>query len=323
MPKSPIRKKKSIKMSSILGLDEVIETCKKNVNKDWLKAQLLIVSEWTREIEDIDQESILENTGEYRMSIYYFFINNLLQFLNLNSTYSISILQEYETVWNREINDLDDESEKNMSIKKYLTFNSSLNLWLHTINNIVLLYSTIKNLLPCASFKNMQSNIKNDFSLYHGIRYKKSAFRDNIKNLSIGDKFTLPIFLSTSIDELFVQNWVLKSGNDNENFIIEIIIEKSKFNVLPNTYIGNSTIIGESVSGSASELVMNLYSQLQLINISTKINNYQYPNKNPLTYYTFKYLEQTDITNEQVKDDLLLKLNNNVKSLKQFGFGNE
>ena len=320
MLQSPIRKQKP-KIEYIFGIDDVVDNCKKNVNKEWLKAQLLIVSEWMREIEDIDQESVLLDTGEYRMSIYYTLINNLLQFLNLNSIYAISTLKAYEDVWNRGIDDLDDESEQDKSIKQHLTFNSSLNLWLHTINNIILLYSTIQNLLPCASLKNSQLNIKKTFSLYHGIRYKKSVFREVIQNLSIGDKFTLPIFLSTSIDEFFVQNWVLKGGNDNDNVIIEIIVEKSKFDLLPNTYIGHSTIIGRSVSGSASELLMNLYSQLQLINITIKQNNYEYPNKKNFTYYTFKYLGQNTANLDEIKTDLLLKLNTNIKSIKQFGFG--
>ena len=110
------------------------------------------------------------------MNIYYRLVNNLLQFLNLNCNYSISTLQAYENIWNSEIEELRDDSE----LKHYLKFNSSLNLWIHTINNIILLYSTIQDLLPCASLKKTQLNITKTFSLYHGIRYKNSTFRDTV-----------------------------------------------------------------------------------------------------------------------------------------------
>jgi hypothetical protein len=277
-----------------------------------------IIKEWDREPEDFDAEAVKVNE-DYRMSIYYSFINKLLLKLNCNDDYQFNLLQKEFVNWNEEISSWSDESDE---IRKYLYTHfkfedtrEGFKLFCRKIIiNIGILYLNLQNLICYnCTFTTLNCNLDSIY-VYHGIRYRKSEFRNQIKNLKQDQLYALPIFISTSLDLEFAKNWVnnqtlTESDTEYENTILCIKINKEQYNIFPYSYIGSSTITpgNPCQPGDTCEIVVNLGSILKFK--ETEIDEYNTKgNGEPFYYYYFEYVQQPTYTVNDITSTLNAKL---------------
>jgi len=277
-----------------------------------------IIKEWDREPEDYDVEAVKLIDENYRMSIYYSFINKLLLILNCDDYYQYIFLREEFKNWNEEINSWSDETNP---IRKYLythfkfkdTIEDFKLFCKKIIINIGILYYNLQNLI-CNQCTLAKLNCNLDYIyVYHGIRYRKSEFRNQIKELNPDELYELPIFISTSLDLNFAKNWVnnqtpTESDTEYENTILCIKINQNKYNMFPYSYIGSSNITpgNPCQPGDTCEIVVNLGSILKYKE-KTELNNTE-GNKKKFYFYHFEYLGPPTYTVDYITTDLNNKL---------------
>ena len=179
------------------------------------------------------------------------------------------------------------------------------------LKNIVELYSTI-SLFPKASKFLDKKGAK---FLYHGFKNTDSIIVKKLRGLSVGTVFEMPIFLSTSV----VIDVACRFSGEAQ-IILRIMVPEDKLQNLTYAFFGDTIVVREKNSVFENEILLNLFTKLKFIKITTREElSFEVPqiDKTLLTKCgNFFIIDMEFVSNSHYEPDNVMS--NLVEQIKQF-----
>lgn len=259
-------------------------------------SNMKLASAWTSEFDYDDFVRLWKNND--KMPIFYRLINTFL------------LLLRYRDSQDKQYFALDVEAIIEEGLNQEFEIDAD-SIAQQLLQNIVELYSTI-SLFPRASkYLDKESAI----FLYHGFKNADSKIVKELTGLSVGTVFEMPIFLSTS---LVIDVACRFSGE--AHIILRIMVHEDKLTDLPYAFFGDTIVVREKNSVFENEILLNLFTKLKFIKITTREElSFEVPqiDKTLLTKCgNFFIIDMEFVSNSHYEPDHVMS--SLVKQIKQF-----